>query len=63
LIKRGTASQGGGEVSVSISPLKEKLRCISLRERGEIIGFKGEVFIAKQEYETVILASKLLLMK
>lgn len=51
--KRGFTSFGGGQLGVRISALKNPLRCISLLERGEISSFTAEIWIARQQYETV----------
>ena len=51
--KRGFSSRGGGEVFIRVCPLKRKLRCISLIERGEIVSFTGSVWTARQEYGNV----------
>ena len=53
--KRGFSSHGGGEVIVTISPLKYKLKCISLLDRGDVVSFTGVVWTARQEYQNVTL--------
>lgn len=51
--KRGFSSYGGGEALITISPLTHKLKCISLRERGEITSFTGVIWTARARYENV----------
>ena len=51
--KRGLTFMGDGELFITINPLKQKLKCISLLERGEIISFTGVIWNAKQEFKSV----------
>ena len=51
--KRGLPYMGDGELFITISPLKQKLRCISLLERGEITSFMAIIWNAKQEFKNV----------
>jgi len=51
--KRGFSSHGGGEAFITISPLKHKIKCISLRERGEISSFRGIIWTARTQCDNV----------
>jgi RNA 3'-terminal phosphate cyclase (ATP) len=51
--KRGFSSYGGGELFINITALENKLKCISLLERGEIVSFQGIIWTARQEYDNV----------
>ena len=52
--KRGFSSYGGGELFVTVDPLEHKLKRINLLERGDITGFTGIIWSARQEYPNVL---------
>jgi RNA 3'-terminal phosphate cyclase (ATP) len=51
--KRGFSSHGGGELFLTIDPLEDQLKCINIRERGDITGFTGIIWTSRQEYANV----------
>ena len=52
--KRGFSSHGGGELFLTVDPLEHTLKCINIRERGDITGFTGIIWTARQEYPNVL---------
>lgn len=50
---RGFSSRGGGEVGLTVERVKKRLKCLKVLERGEIVGFTGMVWTARQEYRNV----------
>jgi RNA 3'-terminal phosphate cyclase (ATP) len=53
VIKRSPSVSTDGELIFNIKPMRSKLNCISLRERGEVCSVTAILWNAKQEYPTV----------
>jgi hypothetical protein len=51
--KAPTGNLGEGDATVTIKPLKQRLRCISILERGEVCSITGIIWNAKEEHKTV----------